>query len=69
MSKSFYAGSIDFASVERKIMAWLGHAAFGDTFQLRQQLFDGFTLMEAEHGRRARGFLEQQSTECPGLEP
>jgi retron-type reverse transcriptase len=69
MSKSFHAGRIDFASVERRIMAWLGHAAFGNTWRLRQLLFDSFTLIEAEHGRRARGLLEQQSTERPGLEP
>ncbi len=69
MASLFHAGEIDFASVERRVMAWLGHAAFGDTGRLREQLFDGFKLIEAEHGRRARGFLEQQSRECQGFEP
>lgn len=55
MSNSFHAGRIDFASVERRITAWLGHAAFGDTFRLRERLFDGFVLMEAQRARmRAR---------------
>jgi len=69
ISESFHAGAMDFPAVERRITAWRGHAAFGDTWRLRQQLFDGFKLIEAERGRRARGFLEQQSTGCPGLEP
>jgi retron-type reverse transcriptase len=69
MRDSFRAGRIDFPGVERRIAAWLGQASFGDTRRLREELFDGFTLIEAEHGRRARGLLEQQSTECPGLEP
>jgi retron-type reverse transcriptase len=69
ISNSFHAGRMDFLSVEQRITAWLGHAAFGDTWRLRQSLFDGFTLTEAEHGRRARGFLEQQFTERPGFEP
>ena len=45
----------------------LAHAAFGDTWQLRQHLFQQFILYEAEHGRSARRLLEQQFKESQFL--
>jgi len=69
MSKKFHRAEMDFAGVQRKISAWLGHAAFGDTWGLRRKLFGGFILVAAERSRSARGFLEQQYQERARLEP
>jgi retron-type reverse transcriptase len=69
LAKEFHAGRLGFENLEARVQAWLGHAAFGDTWRIRQNLFDGFILLEAEHGRSARGLLEQQSKERPRLEP
>jgi RNA-directed DNA polymerase len=65
----FHRADIDFADVQRRVSAWLGHAAFGDTWKLRRRLLEGLTLVPAERGRSARGFVEQQHQERPGFEP
>lgn len=69
MAALYHAGRLRFAEVQCRVQAWLGHAAFGDTWRLRQNLFGQFILRAAEHGRNARGLVEQQSTERPRLEP
>jgi len=63
------AGQLPLEDVRQRVQAWLGHAAFGDTWQLRRGLFGQFILRAAEHGRSARRLVEQQSTERPRLEP
>jgi retron-type reverse transcriptase len=65
----YHAGRIDFAALKQRVQAWLGHAAFGDTWRLRAGLFDACILIAAEHGRSARGLVEQQSRKCPRVEP
>jgi retron-type reverse transcriptase len=65
----FHRAELDFADVRRRISAWLGHAAFGDTWKLRRKLFAGVILMGAERRRNSRGFVEQQYQERPRLEP
>jgi hypothetical protein len=65
----FHRAEMDFAGVQRRISAWLGHATFGDTWKLRRKLFGGFILVGAERSRSARGFVEQQHQERPGLGP
>jgi len=65
----YHAGRLRFEQVHCCVQSWLGHAAFGDTWRLRQNLFAQVTLRSAEHGRNARGLVEQQSTERPRLEP
>ena len=65
----YHAGGLPFEKLNLRVQSWLGHAAFGDTWRLRQNLFDQFILRAAEHGRNARGRVEQQSTERPRLEP
>jgi retron-type reverse transcriptase len=55
--------------MRRRILAWLGHAAFGDTWKLRRKLFAGVILIGAERRRNSRGFVEQQYQERPRLEP
>jgi len=69
MAALYHAGRLRFERVQCRVQAWLGHAAFGDTWRLRQNLFAQFILRAAEHGRNARGFVERQSTERPRLEP
>ncbi len=71
-SAAFHRGEMDFAGVRRRISGWLGHAAFGDTWKLRRNLFGRFILVGAvgaERRRIARGVVEQQSRERPRLEP
>ena len=69
MAAEYHAGRIGFREIDQMVQAWRGHAEFGSTWRLREQLFLAFTLVPAEHGRNARGLLEQQSTERPGIEP
>jgi len=69
MAAAYREGRLRFEQVNCRVHAWLGHAAFGDTWRLRQNLFAQFILRPAEHGRNARGRVEQQSTERPRLEP
>ena len=59
LGAEYHAGRIGFEDVNRVVQAWLGHAAFGDTWQLRRQLFAGLTLIGAERGRNAGRVLEQ----------
>jgi hypothetical protein len=69
MQELYHAGRIGFEDLRRRVQAWLAHAAFGDTWQLRTQLLDSCILVAAEHGRNARRLLEQQSRERPRVEP
>jgi hypothetical protein len=69
LAAAYHRGLLDFSSIQRRVHAWLGHAAFGDTWRLRASLFSGVTLLPAEHGQAARRFVEQQSSERPRLEP
>jgi hypothetical protein len=69
MQELYHGGRIGFEDFRRRVQSWLGHAAFGDTWQLRTQLLDSCILVPAEHGRNARRLLEQQSTERPRVEP
>ena len=69
MAEEYHRGLLSFADLNSRVQAWLGHASFGDTWRIRESLFESFILWEAEHGRSARGLLEQQSKERPRLEP
>ncbi len=69
MGALYHAGRLRFEEVQCRIQAWLGHAAFGDTWRLRDNLFGEFILRAGEHGRNARGLVEQQSRERPRLKP
>lgn len=55
----YHAGRIGFDQVNKSVQAWLGHAAFGDTWSLRKRLFGQLILVGAEHGRNAGRLLEQ----------
>lgn len=65
----YHRGVLNFADLNARVQAWLGHASFGDTWRIRESLFESFILSEAEHGRSARGLLEQQFKERPRFEP
>jgi RNA-directed DNA polymerase len=67
MAALYHAGRLRFEEVQYRVQAWLGHAAFGDTWRLRRNLFARFILKAGEHGRNARGLVEQQSSERPGF--
>ena len=69
MAALYHAGRVRFEDVQCRVQAWLGHAAFGDTWRLRQNLFAQFILKAADRGRNARGLVEQQSSERPRVEP
>ncbi len=69
VSERFHRAEMDYAGVRRRISAWLGHAAFGNTWKLRKEMFAKFILIGAERSRSARGLLEQQQQERPGFEP
>jgi len=42
--ESYNEGRIGLAEVRQRIRAWIAHAAFGNTWKLRQQIFDGFVI-------------------------
>ena len=69
MAALYHAGRLQFEQLRRRVHSWLGHAAFGDTWRIRQNLFAQFILRAAEHGRNARGLVERESRERPRLEP
>ena len=70
IGRRYHNGAIGFDDVRSRVHSWLGHAGFGDTWKLRERLFESFILVEAERGRNSAGrFLEQQSKERPRLEP
>ena len=65
IGERFHRAELDFPDVRRRISAWLGHAAFGDTWKLRRKLFAGVILVGAERRRNSGGFVEQQYQERP----
>ena len=69
ISRQFHRAEVDFPAVQRRVSAWLGHAAFGNTWKLRRTMFSRFILRAAERSRIPWRLLEQQHQERPGLEP
>ncbi len=63
VSEKFHRAELDFAGVQRRVSAWLGHAAFGDTWKLRRKLFEGLILVGAERSRKCAGV---RGTTMPG---
>jgi hypothetical protein len=39
MQRDFAQGQLEHADVQRRIQSWIGHAAHGDTWKLRERLF------------------------------
>jgi hypothetical protein len=70
LREQYHAGLVDAGEFRQVVQGWLGHAAAGNTWRLRQQLFDELILVPAEHGRTLAGrLLEQQTSERPRVEP
>ena len=43
----YHAGLIDKETVNRSVQAWIGHAMHGDTWRLREQIFEEFPFLAA----------------------
>ena len=48
----YHAGLIDRETVNRPVQAWIGHAMHGDTWRLREQIFDAFPFLAMPRGDR-----------------
>jgi retron-type reverse transcriptase len=48
----YHAGLIDKETVNQSVQAWIGHAMHGDTWRLREQIFDAFPFVAV--GRRLK---------------
>jgi retron-type reverse transcriptase len=46
MERAFAQGRVSRADVRARIHSWIGHAGSGDTWNLREQLFESFTLVK-----------------------
>lgn len=63
-------GEMTLAEIRARAVAWIGHAAHGQTRRLRRQLFWQYPFSRTEQDRTvARRLLEQQSEERARLEP
>ena len=46
MERAYAEGAMDGNEVRMRIHSWIGHAPFGDTWRLREQVFSHFTLVK-----------------------
>lgn len=44
MQRAWAQGEIEWDEVQQRINSWVGHAQWGDTWRLREQLFDQFSF-------------------------
>jgi retron-type reverse transcriptase len=44
----YHAGVIDWETVNQSVQAWIGHAMHGDTWRLREQIFEAFPFLAAQ---------------------
>jgi retron-type reverse transcriptase len=44
----YHAGLIDRQTVNQSVQAWIGHAMHGDTWRLREQIFENFPFIAGE---------------------
>jgi hypothetical protein len=44
MEREFRCGRLSRDAIQTRIRSWIGHARFGDTWQLRKQIFAGQSL-------------------------
>jgi hypothetical protein len=45
----YHAGLIGMETVNQSVQAWIGHAMHGDTWRLREQIFEAFRFLPAIH--------------------
>ena len=69
MRQAFASGEIGWNEVRPRVQAWIAHAAHGDTWRLRQQIFGQCPFQRRSVVQTAGRFLEPQSEEPPRIEP
>ena len=47
LQRDYQAGRIDWDDVSQSVQSWIGHAGHGDTWRLRQRIFDEFPFVLA----------------------
>ena len=45
LQADYHAGLIDMETVSQSVQAWIGHAMHGDTWRLREQIFEAFPFL------------------------
>jgi RNA-directed DNA polymerase len=45
---AYHAGLIDKETVNQSVQAWIGHAMHGDTWRLREQIFEAFPFLAGD---------------------
>ncbi|NWF84545.1 MAG: RNA-dependent DNA polymerase [Bryobacteraceae bacterium] len=68
LSAMFEQGAIPWEEVKLRVQAWIAHASHGQTYRLRDQIFEETTFKWIA-ARTARRELEQQLEEPAGVEP
>jgi retron-type reverse transcriptase len=74
MQIEFAIGKIGCAEISQSLQSWIAHLEHGNTWRLREQIFDsllfqrGSKMGQALPGA-ARGFVEQQSSQLPRRQP
>ena len=51
LAAAFARGELDWEQVNPKVRAWIAHAASGDTWRLRRQIFEQFAFRRSAQGR------------------
>ena len=57
--EEYAEGRRDWAAVAQSVRAWIAHAAFGDTFVLREQRLGQFTFQRGARPERAGRRFQQ----------
>ena len=63
------AGAVDWDEVNQRVRAWIAHAAHGDTWRLREQIFGQCAFRKGSAAETAGRVLEQQFEERPRIQP
>jgi retron-type reverse transcriptase len=69
MQDQYAAGLIDWDEMDPRVRAWIAHAAHGDTWRLRTQIFGQCAFRRGSAAGTARRVLEQQFEERPRIQP
>ena len=46
MQREYEAGRMEWDEVQQRVNSWIGHAQWGDTWRLREQMFDEVAFMK-----------------------
>lgn len=67
MQREYAEGNLDWNRLRAKVAAWNGHAAHGDTWKLRECLFDQFPFAAGSAVKGVAGRVLEQQSEEPAL--